>query len=97
MILKNGIYNSRENIELRTALLDAERLKSPSHFTQETAAKLPALLASTPPTSPSPYTILLSAGALFTTKGIVLNGVRYHKTISHRSKSIERRHDNGQI
>ena len=32
MILKNGIYNSRENIELRTALLDAERLKKPITF-----------------------------------------------------------------
>jgi hypothetical protein len=28
----NGIYDSKENIELRTALLDAERTKSPVKF-----------------------------------------------------------------
>ena len=29
---KNGIYNSKNNIDLRTALLDAERTKTPVTF-----------------------------------------------------------------
>lgn len=31
-ILENGLYNSKNNVELRTALLDAERTKTPVKF-----------------------------------------------------------------